>query len=243
MGTSLTPEFWERFTVLLVLVLVLVLAVGVVCVLTAAFDALPVRLLRHRAQAGGAGGLPVDDRGGRLVRRLVSGRALREPHGAGGRNDMSESRLGGQGIPAPGTAAAPVRREGPPGVRAGAARPEPRTAQYRARRVLRGVSDRLAERYPRLYIAAEQVRLPPGPALLAEAQDAELLVIGSRGFGGVGGLLSGSVALATVARTGRPVVLVRAGETLRRPNTCLTCPAGPRRVRPTVTWRSPWTSG
>ncbi|MEV1063604.1 hypothetical protein [Streptomyces sp. NPDC050263] len=42
MGTSLTPEFWERFVVLLVL------AVGLTCVLTAAFDGLAVRLLRRR---------------------------------------------------------------------------------------------------------------------------------------------------------------------------------------------------
>ncbi|WP_327319558.1 hypothetical protein [Streptomyces sp. NBC_01235] len=43
MGTSLTPEFWERFAVLLVL------AVGLTCVLTAALDGVAVRLLRRRA--------------------------------------------------------------------------------------------------------------------------------------------------------------------------------------------------
>lgn len=43
MGTSLTPEFWERFAVLFVA------AVGVTVVLTAAFDALAVRLLSRRA--------------------------------------------------------------------------------------------------------------------------------------------------------------------------------------------------
>ncbi|WP_367325282.1 hypothetical protein [Streptomyces sp. HUAS ZL42] len=42
MGTSLTPEFWERFTVLLVA------AMGVTFVLTALFDALALRLLRRR---------------------------------------------------------------------------------------------------------------------------------------------------------------------------------------------------
>ncbi|WP_406375528.1 hypothetical protein OG788_38085 [Streptomyces sp. NBC_00647] len=41
MGTSLTPEFWERFAVLLVL------AVGLIGVLTAALDGLAVRLLRR----------------------------------------------------------------------------------------------------------------------------------------------------------------------------------------------------
>ncbi|WP_443075375.1 universal stress protein [Streptomyces sp. NBC_01483] len=37
-------------------------------------------------------------------------------------------------------------------------------------------------------------------------------MLGSRGLGGVTGFLVGSVALAVVARTERPVVLVRAGE-------------------------------
>ncbi|MFF4656080.1 universal stress protein [Streptomyces sp. NPDC001381] len=91
--------------------------------------------------------------------------------------------------------------------------PEVRVPQYRARRVLRAALELLHERYPRLYIAAEQVRRQPGPALLAESETAELLVIGSQGAGGVGGFMSGSVALATVAHADRPVVLVRAGET------------------------------
>jgi hypothetical protein len=43
-GTSLTPEFWERFAVLLVA------AIGLTCVLTALFDTLAVRLLRRRVR-------------------------------------------------------------------------------------------------------------------------------------------------------------------------------------------------
>ncbi|UIX34172.1 hypothetical protein [Streptomyces sp. GQFP] len=43
MGTSLTPEFWQLFTVLLVA------AIGVTVVLTATLDALAVRLLSRRA--------------------------------------------------------------------------------------------------------------------------------------------------------------------------------------------------
>lgn len=108
--------------------------------------------------------------------------------------------------------------------------------QYYARRALRGAVDRLNERYPQLYIAAEQVHEQPGPALLSEAENAELLVIGSQGFGGVGGFFSGSVALATVlatvARVERPVVLVRAGDTAEdehlpdssgKPSVCTPC--------------------
>ncbi|MGW3942947.1 universal stress protein [Streptomyces phaeochromogenes] len=91
--------------------------------------------------------------------------------------------------------------------------PELRAPQYHARRVLRTALEQLNERYPQLYIAAEQVRRQPGPALLAEAENAELLVIGSQGPSGVGGFFSGSVALATVAHVEQPVVLVRAGFT------------------------------
>ncbi|MFJ8112004.1 hypothetical protein [Streptomyces sp. NPDC096132] len=42
MGTSLTPEFWERFAVLLAL------GAGLTCVLAAWFDDFAVRLLRRR---------------------------------------------------------------------------------------------------------------------------------------------------------------------------------------------------
>ncbi|MFI2435888.1 hypothetical protein [Streptomyces sp. NPDC018693] len=45
MGTSLTPEFWERFTALLFA------AMGVTFVLTAALDALALRAARRRAAA------------------------------------------------------------------------------------------------------------------------------------------------------------------------------------------------
>lgn len=48
---------------------------------------------------------------------------------------------------------------------------------------------------------------------MAAGAEAELLVLGSRAFSGFGGFLAGSVALATVARVTRPVVLVRADET------------------------------
>ncbi|MGP3769885.1 universal stress protein [Streptomyces sp. SDT5-1] len=85
--------------------------------------------------------------------------------------------------------------------------------QYWARRVLRGAMDRVSERYPRLYISAEQVSRPPRQALLSEAEGAELLVIGNEGLSGVGGLFSGTVALSVVGRTPVPVVLVRAGFT------------------------------
>ncbi len=49
--------------------------------------------------------------------------------------------------------------------------------------------------------------------LLAAAEESELLVLGSRGLGRIAGFVLGSVSQRVVARTPRPVVLVRAGET------------------------------
>lgn len=49
----------------------------------------------------------------------------------------------------------------------------------------------------------------PAPALLAAAQDAELLIVGSRGQGGFAGLLLGSVSQQCVHHASCPVVVVR----------------------------------
>ncbi|MCF3124570.1 universal stress protein [Streptomyces arenae] len=89
--------------------------------------------------------------------------------------------------------------------------PELQVPRYWARRVLRSATDRLSERYPQAYISAEQVRRPPVPALVGEAEAAELLVLGHQGLGGIAAAFAGSVASAVVARVRRPTVLVRAG--------------------------------
>nr|WSY51061.1 universal stress protein [Streptomyces sp. NBC_00886] len=91
--------------------------------------------------------------------------------------------------------------------------PELEAPRFWARRILRGAMDRLNERYPQVYLSAEQIARPPADALVSAGAEAELLVLGSRAFSGVGGFLAGSVALATVAHATRPVVLVRADET------------------------------
>lgn len=49
----------------------------------------------------------------------------------------------------------------------------------------------------------------PVPVLCAAAADAEVLVVGSRGLGGVAALVLGSTALGVAARAGCPVVVVR----------------------------------
>ncbi|MEU3844831.1 universal stress protein [Streptomyces sp. NPDC028635] len=88
-----------------------------------------------------------------------------------------------------------------------------RAPQQHARQVLHHALGQLGRRYPGLAVSAEQVAGPPVTALLAEAREADLLVIGSQGSSGLSGFVSGAVAMAAAARMERPIVLVRADET------------------------------
>ncbi|MER6185927.1 universal stress protein [Streptomyces sp. NPDC001652] len=92
--------------------------------------------------------------------------------------------------------------------------PELEAPRYWARRILRGAMDRLNESYPQVYLSADQISRPAADALVAAGEESELLVLGSRAFSGFGGFMAGSIALATVAHATRPVVLVRADQTL-----------------------------
>ncbi|KPI19035.1 UspA domain-containing protein [Actinobacteria bacterium OK074] len=100
-----------------------------------------------------------------------------------------------------------------------AASPEPSTLpeldapRYWARRILREAVERLGERRPQVRPDVEQIAKSPADALVSAGAEAGLLVLGSRAFSGFGGFFAGSVALATVARAVRPVVLVRADAT------------------------------
>ncbi|MFI6473116.1 universal stress protein [Streptomyces sp. NPDC050516] len=77
-------------------------------------------------------------------------------------------------------------------------------------RVLREAVGRVSSRHPGLHLTHEQVAGEPLTALLAAAGWTELLVLGSRGLGSFAGFLLGSVSQGIIARTHRPVVLVRA---------------------------------
>ncbi|GAA3771812.1 universal stress protein [Streptomyces coacervatus] len=81
-----------------------------------------------------------------------------------------------------------------------------------AQTLLHETQSRLAHRHPGLPIGTRQTGDRPASALLAAADESDLLVLGSRGLGTVAGFLVGSVCRAVVARSTRPVVLVRAGE-------------------------------
>ncbi|WP_125262850.1 universal stress protein [Streptomyces alboflavus] len=89
--------------------------------------------------------------------------------------------------------------------------PELKVPQCRARTILDGAVDQVRAQCPSVRLTAELIGRLPVPALVAEAESAELLVLGSQGFGGLGGLLAGSVATAVVTRVRTPVVLVREG--------------------------------
>ncbi|MCQ8186892.1 universal stress protein [Streptomyces rugosispiralis] len=84
-----------------------------------------------------------------------------------------------------------------------------------AERLPSDTAARLRSDHPGLRIVHEQVAREPVPSLLAAAENAEMLVLGSRGLSRVTGILVGSVALSIVARAELPVVLVRTGGTER----------------------------
>ncbi|MEU8511078.1 universal stress protein [Kitasatospora sp. NPDC048722] len=71
--------------------------------------------------------------------------------------------------------------------------------------------DRLTDLLPELAITCEAVPGTPWSVLASAGRRRGLLVLGSRGPGGLAGPLAGSVALRTAAEAHCPVVLVRPG--------------------------------
>ncbi|MER6784163.1 universal stress protein [Streptomyces sp. NPDC000658] len=84
--------------------------------------------------------------------------------------------------------------------------------RHLARRFLDRAEERVRAECPDVPLTHEQTEGPATAALLKAADQAELIALGSRGLSGFTGFLVGSVALGVVARSTRPVVLVRAGE-------------------------------
>ncbi|PWK65197.1 nucleotide-binding universal stress UspA family protein [Streptomyces sp. CG 926] len=81
-----------------------------------------------------------------------------------------------------------------------------------ADQALTETAQELHRRHPHLEITTRCPTGRPAAALAAEAVDAGLLVLGSRGVGGLLGFLIGSVAMSTVVATDTPVVLVRVAD-------------------------------
>ncbi|NUK83597.1 universal stress protein [Streptomyces lunaelactis] len=87
---------------------------------------------------------------------------------------------------------------------------DPATARGWGERTLRITERRLRRRHSGLSVVTAWVPGYPVDALCAAGDASELLVLGSRGLGGLAGFLAGSVSLAVLARLQRPAVLVRA---------------------------------
>ncbi|MER5796131.1 universal stress protein [Streptomyces sp. NPDC001980] len=88
----------------------------------------------------------------------------------------------------------------------------PETHQHWTEQMPRESAEGIRLRHPGLEVFTEQLTGTVADVLCEAAGLADLLVLGSRGFGGIGGFMVGSVSLAVVARAERPVVLVREGE-------------------------------
>ena len=68
-----------------------------------------------------------------------------------------------------------------------------------------------SEQYPDVRVRRHVLRGDPVKALVDHSRGAELLVVGSRGIGGVSGRLVGSVSQGVLSRAHCPVVVVRTG--------------------------------
>ncbi|MGJ5749010.1 nucleotide-binding universal stress UspA family protein [Streptomyces puniciscabiei] len=78
--------------------------------------------------------------------------------------------------------------------------------------VPRQAAEGLRLRHPGVEVITDRFTGNPAQALTEAADGAELMVLGSRGLGGIAGFMLGSVGLAVLAHAERPVVLVRAWE-------------------------------
>lgn len=77
--------------------------------------------------------------------------------------------------------------------------------------VLASSALRVRNRHPGLAFTSVAVVDSPVRALLRHGQDAELTVVGSRGLGGIVGLVAGSVSRRLAARIRGPLLVVRGG--------------------------------
>ncbi|MCH0541611.1 universal stress protein [Streptomyces sp. MUM 203J] len=87
----------------------------------------------------------------------------------------------------------------------------PGTRRHWTERIPRETAERVRKDHPDLEVEPRWLPGDPAEVLCEAAEAAELLVVGSRGLGALAGFITGSVSLPLVARSGRPVVLVRAG--------------------------------
>ncbi|MQS16247.1 universal stress protein [Streptomyces kaniharaensis] len=95
-------------------------------------------------------------------------------------------------------------------------RSQPADVRALTTRMLSDAKRAVDDTHRRLEIRAELIGGgEPVDVLVDAAADARMLVLGSRGLGGFGGLMVGSIGLAVTARSEVPTVLVRSGGTER----------------------------
>ncbi|MFC8917716.1 universal stress protein [Streptomyces sp. NPDC057116] len=87
---------------------------------------------------------------------------------------------------------------------------DPENQRRRAERLLHTTAKQLRQNHPDVRMETSQSAGDPVETLTAAGDTADLLVLGSRGLGGMKGFIAGSVSLAVLARVRHPVVLVRA---------------------------------
>ncbi|MEV1109305.1 universal stress protein [Micromonospora sp. NPDC049751] len=85
------------------------------------------------------------------------------------------------------------------------------TARRQVDELVRKAAADAATAHPGLTVTGEVYDGPPALVLQERSTDAGMLVLGSRGHGGFGGLLAGSTAVAVAAHAHCPVVIVRDG--------------------------------
>jgi len=84
----------------------------------------------------------------------------------------------------------------------------PKDGSVRASEHARRAEQVASEAAPGLAIETEVVELPPIQALMDASRDADLLVVGRRGLGGLRGLLLGSVSQHCAEHARCPVVVI-----------------------------------
>jgi nucleotide-binding universal stress UspA family protein len=90
--------------------------------------------------------------------------------------------------------------------------PDPEALRQWEESRMREAGQQLTDRHPNLTLTMQQIYGAAVKELLDAAATSEMLVLGSRGLGTVAGFFHGSVGLHVVARSDRPVVVVRAEE-------------------------------
>ena len=81
--------------------------------------------------------------------------------------------------------------------------------QQEAAAVLYETLAEIRQKYPDVPVVEQVVEERPAVALVEASRDASMLVVGSRGRGGISGLLLGSVSQAVLHQAHCPVAVIR----------------------------------